>query len=109
MDHLHEKAAMMALMAMNTDHGVLIHQESDTATKILVTVRCWPLSLCDRDRLEEAGLDGVESRWLMRCSYPVQIFSEDSLTVNDSRHEILAWSVTKDESGVEWTLLTRAA
>lgn len=93
----------MVAVTPNMSEGVLTHSAMDTP----VTARSWPLSFCEREKLEKAGLNGIDSRWIMHCIHSVKLSSDDILTVNDSHYEILASSATKDEFGVEWVLLTR--
>lgn len=83
--------------------GVQSYTESSSEVK----VRSWPLSIMEQVNLAQAGLDRVDTRWTLRCAYSVDISSDDILTVNNFHYEILASSATKDEHGVEWTLLTR--
>lgn len=78
---------------------------SDSVTDVMV--RSWPLSMFEQVNITQAGLDRVDTRWAMRCAYSLDVSSDDILTVNNSNYEILASSATKDEHGVEWTLLTR--
>jgi len=72
-----------------------------------VKVRSWPLSVRERVDLAEAGLNQVDTRWTLRCAYAANIQSDDILTVGPFHYEVLTSSPTKDEFGVEWTLLTR--
>lgn len=78
---------------------------SDQITQ--VKVRGWPLSVRERVDLAQAGLNQVDTRWTMRCKHAANIQSDDILTVGAFHYEVLASSATKDEFGVEWTLLTR--
>lgn len=78
---------------------------SDSLTD--VRVRSWPLSIFEQSQLSQAGLDRVDTRWALRCKYAMEIHPDDILTVNGYHYEILASGATKDEHGVEWTLLTR--
>lgn len=72
-----------------------------------VRVRSWPLSIFEQVTLSQAGLERVDTRWTMRCAYTLDVSSDDILTVKNFHYEILASSATKDEFGIEWTLLTR--
>lgn len=78
---------------------------TDSVTEVMV--RSWPLSMFEQVNLSQAGLDRVDTRWTMRCDYSMEISSDDILTVKNFHYEILASSATKDEFGIEWTLLTR--
>ena len=82
-----------------------VQSYTDSVTDVMV--RSWPLSIFEQVNLTQAGLDRVDTRWTMRCAYSVDISSDDILTVKNFNYEILASSATKDEHGVEWTLLTR--
>ena len=86
---------------------VVTGTQSYTDSVTDVVVRSWPLSIFEQVNLAQAGLDRVDTRWTMRCAYSVDIASDDILTVKNFNYEILASSATKDEFGVEWTLLTR--
>lgn len=82
-----------------------VQSYSDSVTDVIV--RSWPLSIFEQVNLSQAGLDRVDTRWTMRCGYSLDISSDDILTVKNFHYEILASSATKDEFGIEWTLLTR--
>lgn len=82
-------------------------EQSYTDSVTDVMVRSWPLSLRERVDMAQAGLTQVDTRWSMRCAYSVEITSDDILTVKNFNYEILASAATKDEFGIEWTLLTR--
>lgn len=78
---------------------------SDQVSEVIV--RSWPLSVREQVELAQAGLERVDTRWTLRCGYAAEIHSDDMLTVDGFHYEILASGATKDEFGVEWTLLTR--
>lgn len=78
---------------------------TDSVTDVIV--RSWPLSIRERIDFANAGLNQVDTRWTMRCKYADELKSDDILTVGPFHYEILASAMTKDEFGVEWTLLTR--
>ena len=78
---------------------------TDSVTNVMV--RSWPLSVREQIELASAGLDRVDARWTMRGKYADDIRSDDILTVGAFHYEVLASGVTRDEHGVEWTILTR--
>lgn len=82
-------------------------EQSYTDSITDVMVRSWPLSVRERIGLASAGLDQVDARWTMRGKYVTDIKSDDILTVGTFHYEVVATGVTKDEHGVEWTILTR--
>lgn len=88
---------------LDIETGVQTYTDSVTD----VMVRAWPLSVRERIDLASAGLEQVDARWTMRCKYAANLASDDILTVGPFHYEILASSATKDEFGVEWTILTR--
>lgn len=78
---------------------------TDSVTDVIV--RSWPLSIRERIDFASAGLSQIDARWTLRCKYADDLKSDDILTVGPFHYEILASAMTKDEFGVEWTLLTR--
>lgn len=82
-----------------------VQSYTDTVTDVML--RSWPLSVLEQVNLAQAGLERVDTRWTMRCAYAAEIHSDDILTVKGFHYEILASAATKDEFGVEWTILTR--
>ena len=77
---------------------------TDSVTDVMV--RSWPLSVRERIDLASAGLSQVDARWTMRGKYADDVKPDDILTVGTFHYEVLASGVTRDEHGVEWTLLT---
>jgi len=100
-----QKATLTDRSAVSVD--VTTGAQTTTDTSKTVVVRPWPLSIRDRSEFASAGLTQVDTRWSMRVAHAANIEPGDILTVGSFNYVVVDGGATKDEHGVEWTILTR--